>query len=223
MVGHQPLAKHAPRGSIRQLPRGRLIKGLEIKGHPFVLNPHVCGDYVEDRFLAPVGAKLLDCSPNGPTNQRGGGVGDYRTGRSIAHGALGDGCLVLHSRNGVFQECGGSLVDRFAGHIRVGHFSAPIQDNRNIALWGTKDKPLSLLFFGSALVGPGARAHRTGARQGWLGRQSAAFQDDVLGRTRGLLFRKGGLRLDRFVNRAGDELPRPTSASSTTLVEESTP
>ena len=43
--------------------------------------------------------------------------------------------------------------------------------------------------------------------QVWLGRQSAAFQDDVLGKTRGALFRRGGLTLDRFVNRAGDEIP----------------
>lgn len=41
----------------------------------------------------------------------------------------------------------------------------------------------------------------------WLGRQSAAFQDDVLGKTRGALFRRGKLDLDRFVNRAGDEIP----------------
>lgn len=43
--------------------------------------------------------------------------------------------------------------------------------------------------------------------QQWLGRQPAAFQDDVLGKTRGILFRRGGLQLDRFVNRAGDEIP----------------
>ncbi len=42
--------------------------------------------------------------------------------------------------------------------------------------------------------------------QQWLGRQSAAFQDDVLGQARGRLFRRGGLTLDRFVNRSGDEL-----------------
>lgn len=41
----------------------------------------------------------------------------------------------------------------------------------------------------------------------WLNRQSAQFQDDVLGKTRGKLFRRGGLKLDRFVNRAGDEIP----------------
>lgn len=43
--------------------------------------------------------------------------------------------------------------------------------------------------------------------QQWLTRQSASFQDDVLGATRGKLFRKGGLTLDRFVNRSGDEIP----------------
>jgi SPP1 gp7 family putative phage head morphogenesis protein len=42
--------------------------------------------------------------------------------------------------------------------------------------------------------------------QDWLARQSREFQDDVLGKTKGALFRKGGLTLDKFVNRAGDEL-----------------
>lgn len=42
--------------------------------------------------------------------------------------------------------------------------------------------------------------------QEWLSRQSVTFQNDVLGPTRGKLFRGGGLTLDRFVNRNGDEL-----------------
>lgn len=42
--------------------------------------------------------------------------------------------------------------------------------------------------------------------QSWLKKQSAAFQDDVLGKAKAQLFRNGGLPLDRFVNRAGDEL-----------------
>ena len=42
--------------------------------------------------------------------------------------------------------------------------------------------------------------------QDWLKRQPAAFQDDVLGKAKGRLFRQGGLRLDQFVNRNGDEL-----------------
>ena len=41
----------------------------------------------------------------------------------------------------------------------------------------------------------------------WLARQSVEFQDDVLGVTRGRLFRKGGLKLTKFVSRTGDEIP----------------
>lgn len=40
----------------------------------------------------------------------------------------------------------------------------------------------------------------------FLRRQSAAFQDDVLGKTKGRLFRQGGLDLDRFVDSSGREL-----------------
>ena len=43
--------------------------------------------------------------------------------------------------------------------------------------------------------------------QDWLKSQSAEFQDDTLGVTRGALFRRGGLKLDRFVDRAGDQIP----------------
>jgi len=42
--------------------------------------------------------------------------------------------------------------------------------------------------------------------QTWLKKQPAAFQDDVLGKTKGQLFRKGGVTLDRFVDRNGVEL-----------------
>lgn len=42
--------------------------------------------------------------------------------------------------------------------------------------------------------------------QDFLGRQSAAFQDEVLGKTKGVLFRKGGLNVDQFVDRNGTEL-----------------
>ena len=43
--------------------------------------------------------------------------------------------------------------------------------------------------------------------QEWLKTQSQAFQDDVLGKVRAKLFRQGNLTLDKFVNRAGDEIP----------------
>lgn len=42
--------------------------------------------------------------------------------------------------------------------------------------------------------------------QEFLGRQPAAFQDEVLGRAKGRLFRDGGLELDQFVDRSGNEL-----------------
>ena len=42
--------------------------------------------------------------------------------------------------------------------------------------------------------------------QTWLERQSTTFQIDILGPTRAKLFRDGNLKLDRFVNRKGDEL-----------------
>ena len=42
--------------------------------------------------------------------------------------------------------------------------------------------------------------------QRWLERQSTSVQDDILGRTKGRLFRKGGLTVDRFVDRRGNAL-----------------
>jgi SPP1 gp7 family putative phage head morphogenesis protein len=66
------------------------------------------------------------------------------------------------------------------------------------------------------LLGPGKRpaVGDDGAEQvsanltygDWLGTQSAAFQDDALGPTRGALFRRGDLTIDKFTNRAGDQL-----------------
>jgi SPP1 gp7 family putative phage head morphogenesis protein len=44
--------------------------------------------------------------------------------------------------------------------------------------------------------------------QEWLMGQTTEFQDEVLGKTRGALFRKGGFTLDRFVDRRGwDNIP----------------
>lgn len=40
----------------------------------------------------------------------------------------------------------------------------------------------------------------------WLRKKPADFQDDILGKSKGKLFREGGLTLDRFVSRRGDEL-----------------
>lgn len=42
--------------------------------------------------------------------------------------------------------------------------------------------------------------------QEWLKGQTSEVQNDILGKTKGELFRKGGLQLDRFVDDAGNEL-----------------
>lgn len=42
--------------------------------------------------------------------------------------------------------------------------------------------------------------------QEWLSKQPPDIQDDILGPTRGKLFRDGGLPLDKFTSREGDEL-----------------
>lgn len=47
----------------------------------------------------------------------------------------------------------------------------------------------------------------------FLSRQSIEFQEDTLGVTKAKLFREGGLELDRFVNRNGDELTLSQLAS----------
>jgi len=59
---------------------------------------------------------------------------------------------------------------------------------------------------------PGTRASIDGqlpektSYQDWLRSKPASFQDEILGPTKGKLFRAGGLDLDRFVDRAGNEL-----------------
>jgi len=50
-----------------------------------------------------------------------------------------------------------------------------------------------------------ARLENRQTYNGWLRAQSAATQDDILGPTKGRLYRKGDLTVDRFVNRAGEE------------------
>lgn len=51
-----------------------------------------------------------------------------------------------------------------------------------------------------------ARLERRETYQDWLASQSGEVQDDILGKTKGKLFRDGGLTVDRFVNRAGQEM-----------------
>lgn len=51
------------------------------------------------------------------------------------------------------------------------------------------------------------RVPATTTYQQWLTGQSSQFQDDVLGKARGALFRQGGLTLEKFVNQQGKQLP----------------
>lgn len=51
-----------------------------------------------------------------------------------------------------------------------------------------------------------ARLDKRDTYQDWLEAQSPALQDDILGKAKGELFREGGLTVDRFVNRAGQEM-----------------
>jgi SPP1 gp7 family putative phage head morphogenesis protein len=59
---------------------------------------------------------------------------------------------------------------------------------------------------------PGTRASMNGQVSAslnyndWLKKQPASIQDEALGPTRGALFRRGGMTVDSFTNRAGDEL-----------------
>ena len=61
-------------------------------------------------------------------------------------------------------------------------------------------------------LAPGTRASMNGQVSAtetygtWLKKQPASVQDEALGPSRGALFRKGKLPVDRFTNRAGDEL-----------------
>ena len=47
------------------------------------------------------------------------------------------------------------------------------------------------------------KVRQTTTYESWLRRQPAAFQDDVLGKTRGALFRRGKLPISKFVDRRG--------------------
>jgi len=57
-------------------------------------------------------------------------------------------------------------------------------------------------------VGPKGttKVRQTTTYESWLKRQPASFQDEVLGKTRGALFRRGGLPISKFVDRAGATL-----------------
>jgi SPP1 gp7 family putative phage head morphogenesis protein len=50
------------------------------------------------------------------------------------------------------------------------------------------------------------KVRQTTTYESWLRRQPASFQNEVLGVTRGKLFRRGGLSISKFVDRSGQTL-----------------
>jgi hypothetical protein len=91
-------------------------------------------------------------------------------------------------------------------HKPIGH-SIPWGAGPGRLHWGCRSVSLPLLDGQDGFVGEQAsEAGPVDANMtygGWLKRQSAAKQDEVLGKTRGALFRRGGLEIDRFVNDKG--------------------
>ncbi len=114
----------------------------------------------------------------------------------------------------VCRSLDGKIFDRGEGPIPPLHMNCrsvrvPVIDGRNV---GTRPADATTERALAGLRGPARRravsrlvgqvpADTTYAE--WLGRQSAAFQDEVLGATRGALFRRGGLDLDAFVDSSG--------------------
>lgn len=95
-----------------------------------------------------------------------------------------------------------------------------VLDNRTTPICRSLDGKLFLIGMGphppihfrcrsirmAELLGGGVAGRPT--YQEFLGRQSTTFQNEVLGPTRGKLFRQGGLTLDNFVDRRGwDNIP----------------
>ena len=84
------------------------------------------------------------------------------------------------------------------------------------AHWGCRSSTVPVLAsawkalgLSASEIDPGTRAAMDGqlpaatTYQSWLKSKPAEFQDDILGPTKGKLFREGGMTLDRFVDRSG--------------------
>lgn len=74
-------------------------------------------------------------------------------------------------------------------------------------LKGMEDDPLigtrAAKDYRDSARGKGEQVRATTTYADWLRRQPAAIQDDILGPTRGALFRKGGVELESFYNDRG--------------------
>ncbi len=91
------------------------------------------------------------------------------------------------------------LVKEYADKNKLGNISS--RDDLPRGTKGTYDKYARKRL--DELVGqvPAATNY-----QSWLSKQSPSFQEDVLGKAKAKLFRDGGLKLDKFVDRNGSEM-----------------
>lgn len=94
-------------------------------------------------------------------------------------------------------------------HRPVGH-QVPYGAGPGRLHWCCRSTSVRLLAGQTELYGTRASANGPVAEgttyNSWLRRQPAAVQDDVLGPTRGALFRRGGLQIDQFSNDKGKTL-----------------
>lgn len=114
----------------------------------------------------------------------------------------------------ICRSLDGKVFERGRGpvppiHMNCRSVRVPVIDGRRLGMRGADATTGQQL---AGLRGPArrraveklvGRVPATTTYQEWLGRQSVGFQNEVLGPTRGRLFRKGGLELDRFVDASG--------------------
>jgi hypothetical protein len=124
---------------------------------------------------------------------------------------LGDEIWISTLDGRTSQECrirDGKKYTR-GNHNPVGH-SLPWSAGPGRLHWQCRSTAVALLKGQTELYG--ARASANGLVDAnetygdWLKRQPAAVQDDILGPSRGSLFREGGLSIDKFSNNKGETL-----------------
>lgn len=114
---------------------------------------------------------------------------------STLDGRTSEGCIIRSGKRYTVKA-----------HKPIGH-SIPWLGGAGALHWNCRSVSLPLLEGQEGITG--GQASETGPVDAsltygaWLKRQSASKQDDVLGATRGALFRRGGLTIDKFTNNKG--------------------
>jgi hypothetical protein len=127
---------------------------------------------------------------------------------------LGDEVWVSTLDGRTSQECRIRDGKRYTRgtHRPVGH-SIPWSSGPGRLHWQCRSTAIALLKGQTELFGTrAAKGGQVDANESygdWLRRQSASVQDDVLGASRGALFRRGGLKIEQFSNDKGKALTLP--------------